>query len=87
MKIKLKGFSHYENTHECFQQFRALAEVLQSSLRHRAAQHLIDRGCEEVGSSDISCELFEMWKSAGYDWYQAIRYEVDQMTEVVEVAQ
>ena len=62
---------------ECFELFRILAPDFQHVLRKCAAEHLIERGCEEVGSSDVNNELFHMWTLAGEFWHQAIINEVN----------
>jgi hypothetical protein len=62
---------------ECFSQFRLMGSITQNILRNCAAQHLVRDGFDEVGSSDISHELFSMWRGAGGDWQKAILVEVD----------
>ena len=68
---------HYANWHECFQQFRTLSEGAQNLLHNCAVQHFLDRGFEEIGTSDINHSLFGMWKMAGMDWQKAMIAEVE----------
>lgn len=62
---------------ECFELFNILAPDFQHVLRKCAAERLIKSGCEEVGSSDVNHELFNMWTAAGEYWHQAIINEVN----------
>lgn len=69
--------THDEAWTECFSQFRLMGPLTQNMLRRCAADHLVACGFEEVGSSDTSHELYNMWKYAGGDWQKAILTEVD----------
>ena len=62
---------------ECFSQYRLLGSITQNILRNCAAEHLVNRGFEEVGSSDVNHELFAMWETASKNWQKAILAEVD----------
>ena len=62
---------------ECFELYQILSIDLQMILRKCAADHLVERGYEEVGSSDVNHELFSMWTNAGEYWHQAIINEVN----------
>lgn len=62
---------------ECFSQFRLLGPITQNMLRTCACDRLLQLEFNEIGSSDINCELFNMWDSAGGDWQKAILFEVD----------
>lgn len=66
-----------ETWEECFSQFRLLGGLTQSMLRKWAADFLVERGFNEIGSSDINHSLFGMWEAAGGDWQKAILIEVD----------
>ena len=61
----------------CFEQFNALSNMTRSILRRCAANHLVDRGFEEVGSSDINHELFGMWETYDQDWARVMTSELD----------
>ena len=61
----------------CFEAFHKLAPGVQLILRRCATEHLIAGGCEEIGSSDISHELFQMWKIAQRNWMQALQDEFE----------
>ena len=62
---------------ECFSQYRLLGGLTQAMLRKWAADFLVERGFDEIGSSDINHSLFGMWEAAGGDWQKAILIEVD----------
>lgn len=62
---------------ECFSQYRLLGGLTQAMLRKWAADFLVERGFDEIGSSDINHGLFGMWEAAGGDWQKAILCEVD----------
>ena len=66
-----------ETWNECFSQFNLLGGLTQNMLRKWAADFLVERGFEEIGSSDINHSLFGMWEAAGGDWQNAILVEVD----------
>jgi hypothetical protein len=61
----------------CFEQFHAMSDLAQHALRRCAADHLVARGFEEVGSSDVSHELFAMWRYADNNWNKAFIIEVN----------
>ncbi len=61
----------------CFDQLDAQSGVTRQILRRSAAQRLVDRGFEEVGSSDINHELFAMWQEADQCWQTAMINEVN----------
>ena len=42
-------------------------------MRNHAVNTLIASGAEEVGSSDISGALYEMWKRSNEDWTEAFQ--------------
>lgn len=69
--------NHNEIWDECFSQFNLLGGLTQGMLRKWAADFLLRRGFEEIGSSDINHSLFGMWEAAGGDWQKAILREVD----------
>lgn len=62
---------------QCFSEYKLLSQTLQQILRSCAAQHLIDKGNEEVGSSDTSHELFSMWKISDKNWSEVVINEVN----------
>jgi hypothetical protein len=62
---------------ECFSQFNLLGGLTQNMLRKWAADFLVERGFDEIGSSDINHSLFGMWEAADGDWQKAILIEVD----------
>jgi hypothetical protein len=66
-----------ETWNECFSQYRLLGGLTQAMLRKWAADFLVERGFDEIGSSDINHSLFGMWEAAGGDWQKAILCEVD----------
>lgn len=66
-----------ETWNECFSQFNLLGSLTQNLLRKWAADFLVRRGFEEIGSSDINHSLFGMWEAAGGNWQKAILIEVD----------
>lgn len=66
-----------ETWNECFSQYRLLGGLTQAMLRKWAADFLVERGFDEIGSSDINHSLFGMWEAAGGDWQKAILIEVD----------
>ena len=61
----------------CFDQLDAQSGLARQVLRRCAADHLVERGFEEVGSSDINHELFAMWQTANNDWHLAFINELD----------
>jgi hypothetical protein len=71
------NMTHEQVWNECFTQFKKLDGLTQQILRRSAVQHLVDRGFEEVGSSDTNHSLFGMWEAANGDWQKAIMHEVD----------
>ena len=62
---------------EAFSQYRLLGPLMKNILRNAATNRLIEKGFEEVGSSDVNHELFHMWEIANYDWQKAVLIEVD----------
>jgi hypothetical protein len=66
-----------ETWNECFSQFNLLGGLTQNMLRKWAADFLVERGFDEIGSSDINHSLFGMWEAADGDWQKAILIEVD----------
>ena len=62
---------------ECFELYNILSPDLKQILRKCAADRLIQSGAEEVGSSDVNHELFNMWTNAEGYWHQAILNEVN----------
>ena len=62
---------------ECFSQFRLLGPITQNMLRACARDRLLKLRFDEIGWSDISSELFNMWDNANGDWQKAILLEVD----------
>ena len=61
----------------CFEEFHKLEPETRNILRKCAADHMIADGAEEVGSSDISAELFSMYKIAQRNWMQALQAEFE----------
>lgn len=61
----------------CFEAFHKLEPETRNILRRCATEHLIADGAEEVGSSDISHELFQMYKISGRNWMQALQDEFE----------
>lgn len=66
---------------QCFNQYRSLSALSRQILRNCATTKLIEDGFEEVGSSDISCVLYDMWKASDRDWpttilQQFVNFEV-----------
>lgn len=61
----------------CFDQLNAMSGLARQTLRRCAADHLVTRGFEEVGSSDVNHELFAMWRLADKDWNKAFMLEVN----------
>lgn len=59
----------------CFESFHLLSLDVRQVLRRCAAEHLVERGCEEVGSSDISHELFAMWNGCERNWEKVMLEE------------
>ena len=75
--IKLTGkFKTNDSWTLCFDQLDAQSGMTRQILRRCAADHLVERGFDEVGSSDINHELFAMWKSADQCWQTAFMNEV-----------
>ena len=66
-----------ETWNECFSQFNLLGGLTQNMLRKWAADFLVERGFDEIGSSDINHSLFGMWEAADGDWQKEILIEVD----------
>lgn len=62
---------------ECFASFHLLSKHFQQLLRNCAADHLIARGCEEVGSSDTSHELYAMWRGGQRNWNTVVLEEFE----------
>ena len=62
---------------ECFNQYGTLYHGTRKLLRQVAASRLVEKGFDEVGSSDVNHELFQMWHSANKDWNKAIINEVN----------
>ena len=76
--IKLTGkFKTIDYWTICFDQFNEQSDLARQVLRRCAAEHLVERGFNEVGSSDVNHELFAMWQIANKDWHQAFMDEVD----------
>lgn len=55
-----------------------LGVITQICLRRAAVNALIARGAEEVGSSDISHELFSRYRRHGGDWNQVVSEYADE---------
>ena len=60
-----------------FSQYKLLGPLMKTILRNAATNRLIEKGFEEVGTSDVNHELFHMWEIANYDWQKAALIEVD----------
>ena len=45
--------------------YRELHPVRQSVIRHEASKELKEEGYEEIGSSDISCRVYDWFKQYG----------------------
>ena len=73
----LLSMNFNESWNECFSQFNLLGGLTQSMLRNWAADFLVSRGFQEIGSSDINHSLYGMWEAANGDWQKAILREVD----------
>ena len=73
----LQSMNFNESWEECFSQFNLLGSLTQNLLRNWAADFLISRGFDEIGSSDINHSLYGMWEAANGDWQKAILREVD----------
>ena len=69
--------THYAEWNEAFQSFKLLGKYIQSILRNCAVQHMIERGCEEVGSSDTTHELFSMYRIGRKSWQQVVINEFE----------
>lgn len=74
--MKIKN-TFEQDWREAFDSFHKLSRDVQQILRRCAAEHLVARGAEEVGSSDISHELFAMWKMSGRNWQQVVQEEFE----------
>ncbi len=61
----------------CFDKFNAMDKMTRQILRRCAADRLSSQGAEEIGSSDISHELFAMWREANQNWQEALINEVE----------
>lgn len=72
-----KTYSFQEVWTEAFSQYRLLGPLMKNILRNAATNRLVERGFEEVGTSDVNHELFHMWEIANYDWQKAALIEVD----------
>ena len=59
------------------EQFNKLGDLSRTILRNSATNRLIEDGFEEIGSSDISHELYAMWKHADKDFSKAAINEVN----------
>lgn len=53
----------YEHAQQVHERFAKLFPDLYPTMRREAARRLVDQGFEEVGSSDTSIELTEMFRS------------------------
>lgn len=53
---------------EAFETYKNLPQGTKMMLRRGAADALIGRGAEEVGSSDTNYELFSEWKINNRSW-------------------
>lgn len=63
-----------------FQDFQVRLEVLtpqqRYGLRAKATDQLVEEGCAEIGSSDISCRVYDL-----YRWYGGMK----QLLEALEL--
>ena len=59
---------------EAFDSYKNLPEESRMMLRGGAADALIERGAEEVGSSDVNHELFSEWKINDRSWDKVLKY-------------
>lgn len=55
-----------------FAKFRSLSPDIQAGLRSYAVDSLVRAGFEEVGSSDISHNLFAEYRRANGDWMAVV---------------
>jgi alpha-ketoglutarate-dependent taurine dioxygenase len=67
--------THFALWNECFASFRLLSNEVQQLLRRCAVNHLVEKGAEEVGSSDTSHELFYLWKINQRSWESVVMDE------------
>lgn len=63
----------YENYLE---DYRDLTPTMQRMVRRAATLELESRGVEEIGSSDVSCVVFDLYKSLG-SFEAVIRHGLD----------
>ena len=59
-----------EDFDEIYTEYQNLDSGLKTLVRRVAAMQLQEYGCREIGSSDVSCEVYNLRKSLGS--YQAI---------------
>lgn len=79
--IHMNNETHYAEWNEAFHSFKLLGKDIQSILRNCAVQHMIERGCEEVGSSDVNHELFSMYRTGRKSWQQVVIDELEDFAE------
>ena len=46
-------------------EYRALPTLVQRAFRHWASDQLREEGCEEIGSSDVSCRVYDLYRFYG----------------------
>jgi hypothetical protein len=56
-----------DNYNDYLQAYRALHPIRQNVLRAVAAEMLKARGAWEIGSSDISCQVYDIYRQYGFD--------------------
>lgn len=52
----------------CFESYKTLSFGLQYMIRRLASEELVNRGAEEVGSSDTNHQIYSDWKSNSCNW-------------------
>ena len=61
-----------------FSEYKKLSSTMQRAVRTTASLELQVRGVEEIGSSDISCVAYDLYKSLG-SFQAIINYGVELM--------
>lgn len=64
-----------------FDKFIQLSPLAKGSLKNYASRRMVDRGSQEVGSSDINHELFALYNMNNKSWTDTILFCVDNPIE------
>jgi hypothetical protein len=62
---------------EVMNEYKALGEMMRTIIRNIAVKSLKQWGVEEIGSSDVNCQIVQDYHSCNQSWDEVVRYGLD----------